>query len=363
MAETVRLGDSFSSLAERMLGDGSRWQEVEQANRLPEPGLLLLDQQIRAPSTTAQDASLTVVGKAPSVGLLQTRPSGAGSGPAQRSSNARETRPALVPAHSYVFVVADEVNPLNGKVIRRVITSPKLADEVAKRIGKPVQVFPNPERFGFSASDPNSALPLGRHAQGMKPSPFQSASRTQPLGARRFAGDPFWIDEAKARAAGATFHEAPEVVSDLRRILAKTKNPAGRAQLEGIIKIVHEDREVLLKGAVPAAAVKGVGAMSATRALQGVEIIGFVMSAVSLEHATERSFDQHSVRPLAAETVRQAGGWAAAWAGMKLGALGGAAVGIESGPGAVVTAAAGGIVGGVIGYFGFGWIADHIEKH
>ena len=197
----------------------------------------------------------------------------------------------------------------------------------------------------------------------MNPSPYQSASRTQPFGARRFAGRPFWIDETKARAAGATIHETPEVISDLERILAKTKNPAGRIQLQGIISVVREDREVLLRGAVPPTAVKGALAMGATRVLQGVQIIGFVISAINLEHAAEHSFDQHSVRPLAAATVLQAGGWATAWAGMRLGALGGAALGIEAGPGAVLTAAVGGIAGGLAGYFGFGWVADHIEAH
>lgn len=363
MAETVRLGDSFSSIAERMLGNGSRWPEVEQANRLPQPGLLLFDQQIRSLGAAVQTPQLTVTASASGTDRQLIGPPSMNSSPARGNTGARGTMPALVPAHIYVFVVADEINPLRGKVIRRVITSPKLAAELAKRIGKPIHVFPNPERFGFSASSPASSLPLGRHAQGMKPSPYQSASRTQPLGARRFAGRPFWIDEAKARAAGATIHETSEAVSDLERILAKTRNTAGQAQLKEIINIVRQDREVLLRGAIPPTAVKGAVAMGATRVLQGVQIIGFVISAVSLEHAAERSFDQHSVRPLAAETVRQAGGWTAAWAGMRLGALGGAALGIETGPGAVVTAALGGVAGGLAGYYGFGWIADHMEAH
>ena len=357
--DTVRLGDSFSSIAERMLGDGSRWPEVEQANRLPDPGLLLFDQQLRSPGGSGHIPTLTVTASAPGNG---PRSPHINSG-AHRDTHTRGRQPALVPAHVYSFVLADEINPLNGKIIRRVITSDKLAAEVAKRIGRPVPVFPNPERLGFSASNPGSPLSPGRHAQGMKPSPYQSGSRTQPLGARRFTGRPFWIDEARARAAGVTIHETPEIVADLERILAKTRDAAGRAKLQGIIDLVRGDQEVLLKGAIPAAAIKGAVAMGATRILQGVQIIGFVISAISLEHAAERSFDQHSVRPLAAETVRQAGGWTAAWAGMRLGALGGAAIGIESGPGAVVTAALGGIAGGLAGYFGFGWIADHIEAH
>ena len=82
-----------------------------------------------------------------------------------------------------------------------------------------------------------------------------------------------------------------------------------------------------------------------------------------MTHAAERSYDRHSVKPLAAETIRQAGGWAAAWAGIKLGAAGGALVGIESGPGAVATGAVGGILGGIAGYYGFDWIADHIDRN
>ena len=355
MTDTVRLGDSFASLAERMLGDASRWSEIERANQLPDMGVLLVDQQVRPPLLGGRTPSLTVTmprsqtGPQVSEGLLAGR-------------HGRGGRPALVPAHSYVFIVADEVNPLSGKAIRRVITSKALAAEVAKQIGKPVHVFPNPERFGFAASDPAATLSPGRHAQGIKPSPMQSASRAQPLGARRFAGRPFWIDEAKARQAGVTIHETSEIVADLERIIVRT-NPAGQARLREIIRLVKADQEVLLHGTVPARAIKGGLTMGATRVLQGVQIIGFVISAVSLEQAAHRSFDQHSVRPLAAETVRQVGGWASAWAGMKLGALGGAALGIETGPGAVLTAAGGGVIGGLAGYFGFGWIADHMEAH
>lgn len=173
MAETVRLGDSFSSLAERMLGDSSRWREVEQANHLPDPGLLLLDQQIRPPYA----ASLTVTASAPEIALQPIGHPAAHFGPVWRNSGDSGTRLALIPAHSYVFVVADEINPLSGKVIRRVITSPRLATEVAKQIGRSVPVFPNPERFGFSATNRNLTLTLGRHAQGLKPSPYQCVTQ------------------------------------------------------------------------------------------------------------------------------------------------------------------------------------------
>jgi hypothetical protein len=60
---------------------------------------------------------------------------------------------------------------------------------------------------------------------GMKPSAFTSASE-HLLGSPRFSGVRFWIDVERARAAGATFHETEQIISDLTRIASKTKNPA-----------------------------------------------------------------------------------------------------------------------------------------
>ena len=47
-------------------------------------------------------------------------------------------------------------------------------------------------------------------------------------------------------------------------------------------------------------------------------------------------------------------------AGFKVGGVVGAALGIETGPGAILTGAIGGIVFGTAGYFGADWVADHI---
>ena len=344
MTYEVKLGDSLSSIAAQLLGDESRWPELAQLNGLSRPDQLLVGQQLEIPAGQSGRGAAA---------------SGTQNAGAQ---NAGARQPAQVPANYYLFVLADEANPLRGKVIRRVLVNPKLTAAAATRLGRPLTPFPHPERFGFTPSAPGSILPAGRHATGMKPSPYLSASRLQPLGARRFTGSPFWIDEAKARAAGATFHEVDDIVADLERIRAKSVG-ASNAKLAELIGKVRADREVLIRGTVPAAAVKGPLAMGATRALQGVQIVGFAMTAVDMTHAAERSYDRHSVKPLAAETIRQAGGWAAAWAGIKLGAAGGALVGIESGPGAVATGAVGGILGGIAGYYGFDWIADHIDRN
>ena len=332
----VRPGDSLSSIATKALGDEGRWAELARLNGITTPDRLLVGQLLRMPTAAKIDQH-------------PVRPASA--------------QPAWVPANLHLFVLADEVNPIRGKVVRRVLVNPRMTAEAAARLGRPLALFPHPERFGFSPSAPGSPLPVGRHAMGMKPSPFLSASRARPLGARRFTGTPFWIDEAKARQAGATFHEVDEIVGDLERIKAKSRNSSTSARIQEIIGKVRADREVLIRGNVPASAVKGPMAMGMTRGLQGVQIIGFALTAADMTHAARKSRDRHSIKPLAAETVRQAGGWAAAWAGMKLGSAGGALVGIETGPGAIVTGAIGGVAGGLAGYYGFDWIADHIDEN
>lgn len=341
MIYRVQPGDSLSSIAQKYLGDGGRWVEIAQLNRLLTPDRILVGQALHLPN--------------PSHG----RPTSAAKGQMRGSGSSR----AQVPANYYLFVLADEINPLRRKVVRRVLVNPKMTAAAALQLGRPLPIFPHPERFGFSPSSPSSLLPAGRHALGMKPSPFLSASRAQPFGATRFTGAPFWIDEAKAKAAGASFHEVDEITRDLERIAAKAKDARSRARIQDIIKKVQLDKEVLIRGSVPASAVKGSAAMGLTRGLQGVQVIGFAMTAIDMKHAADKSYAQNSAKPLAAETIRQAGGWAAAWAGMKLGAAGGALLGIETGPGALATGALGGVAGGIAGYYGFDWIADHLDEN
>ena len=79
--------------------------------------------------------------------------------------------------------------------------------------------------------------------------------------------------------------------------------------------------------------------------------------------AANRSYEEKSIKPIAAETVRQVGGWGGAAAGAKLGAMAGAALGIETGPGAIITGAVGALIGGGLGYFGADWAADQISPN
>jgi hypothetical protein len=242
------------------------------------------------------------------------------------------------------------------------MVSSALSQKLSMQLGQPIPVVANPERFGFHPTEPTSPVTMGRHAMGLKPSPFSSASKSA-LGPSRFSGSRFWIDVEQARQAGATFHDTEEILADLDRIARKTAKAADLARIDRIKGLVRADAEVLIRGSVPAAAIKGASAMALTRGLQGVQIIGFAMTAIDVTHATQRSIREGSMKPIAAETVRQVGGWAAAWAGVKLGAAGGALLGIETGPGAILTGAVGGLIGGVAGYYGFDWVADHISAN
>jgi hypothetical protein len=341
----VQPGDSLWRIAARFFGDGAKWPAIAEDNRLRQVDLVLVGQRL-----TVRD-SLVVV-RAPAAARLPLSVPGA---PPPHG-------PSVVPARAFLFVLADEINPLRSKVVRKVMVSAALAEQYSRQIGRAVAVVPHPERFGLHPGDPGSPLSLARHAQGMKPSAFQSVS-TKPLGTSRMVGKRFWVDVEKAKAAGATFHTTDEIVADLDRIARKMRKPADLAKVEYYKGLVQADAEQLVRGSIPPAAIKGAAAMALTRGLQVVQVTGFVMTAVDLGQAGFKSVEQNSVKPLAAETIRQAGGWGAAWAGAKIGGMAGAALGIETGPGAVVTGAVGAIVGGTAGYLGFDWIADHLDEN
>ncbi len=69
------------------------------------------------------------------------------------------------------------------------------------------------------------------------------------------------------------------------------------------------------------------------------------------------------VKPLSAEILRQAGGWGGAIVSAKIGTAAGTAVGIETGPGAILTGLLGRIIFGAAGYFSADWIADYIDEN
>jgi hypothetical protein len=348
MFYVVRPLDSLWRIAGRYFGEPRRWPVIAQDNHLHDATLYVGN------SLFLRDTLLVPHADAPLLDLH--------SDPGPAHSHQIEHRPSVVPGRAYLFVLADEINPVTRKVVRKVIVNPQLAAHFSAQLGRPIAAFPDPERFGFQPTDAASKVSLGRHALGQKPSPFSSASE-HVLGEARFVGSRYWIDVEKARSSGATFHETQEILDDLTRIAAKTRMVTDLQRIEKIKRLVVSDREVLVRGAIPASGIKGVGSMALTRGVQCVQIFGFAVTAAELGLAAQKSVRVGSVKPIAAESMRQVGSWTAGWAGMKLGAVAGAAFGIETGPGAVLSAAVGSLVFGAAGYVGFDWAADMIDAN
>lgn len=343
----VQPGDTLWQIARHYLGDARQWRSIALANGIGLDAVIVVGQRLVIPPLEPG------AGRDPAAHW----PSSLGGGGTSDESNT-----SVLPAQGFHFILADEINPLTRKVVRKVMINPSMAEEIFGKTGRIIQTVPNPERFGLFPTDINSPVSLGRHAMGMKPSAFSSAS-DHALGASRMTGSRFFIDVDKAQAAGARVHETKEILADLERIKAKLVKPADIGRLNKVVDLVRLDAEVAIEGNVPRSAIKGSGAMATTRALQGFQIIGFAVAVHDLSNAARKSAEKGSVKPISAEVVRQAGGWAAAVAGMKLGGATGAAFGITTGPGAIVTGAAGAFIGGVAGYYGFDWIADHIDEN
>ena len=98
--------------------------------------------------------------------------------------------------------------------------------------------------------------------------------------------------------------------------------------------------------------------MSPDRVWQMFQSLGLAWTAVEMGRAGTISAKQKSIRPLAVESVAQAGSWAAGAAGFKAGGKLGAIVGLKTGPGMLVTAAVGACIGGLAGYVGAKRVAE-----
>jgi hypothetical protein len=362
---TVGGGDTLWRIARQELGDPNRWREIATLNQLRRPDRLVLGQRLFMPSHLVGPAKT-----APAVaahGGLAAHPSQAGHPIASF-----EMQTPLLPAWLHIFMVADEFNPFTRKLVRK-IAYPKNAADLSPEL---VERIMHPDKYGLTGIDPSSRVGLGLHVRGRTDSRFISTSE-RALGADRFPGNRFWIDAAKAEAAGIKLHEAPAISKSLDELSARTKSASGKATIEHIRKLsMVNDREVVLEGGeVPASAIKGAAATGITRGFQVVEGIGLIISAYDLEQAAKKSYQQHTVVPLAKESVKQgtgwAGGavgqtagraafsWAARWAaaeeGAELGGVGGAAIGIETGPGALVSGGVGALVFGTAAFFGAEW--------
>ena len=91
-------------------------------------------------------------------------------------------------------------------------------------------------------------------------------------------------------------------------------------------------------------------------------VLGVASDAWQMKQAIDRSLAAGTFRPAAAQVTRSLTTWGSVWAGAELLGIGGAIVGIETGPGVVVTSGLGAIIGGFLGLFASNWLARKIES-
>lgn len=332
MNHIVKRGESLWSIAKSDLGDPTLWPQIARLNVLRSPYRLLIGQRLYMPERHLLRAS-----SPPS--QSHTHSSGTGM--------LAQNKASTLPGRSFLFVVVREVLP-NAKLVRKVIALPE-TDVMAMMVNRP-------DLFGFHPRGPNSSTTYGEHALGDILSRYISAS-DKPGGAPNFEGTSWYIDVAKLGRAGAIIHPTETIIRDLDRLAKLHPHLAARiAKLKSVIDAI--EGEVLIEGKVPPSAIQT--AEAAARELKalafmskGARVLGWfgiAFTVYDLGAATVDSVQSHSIRPISAEAVRQVGGWGGAWAGMGMGFAAGAAFGIETGPGALLTGMAGGIFFGWRGY-------------
>ena len=339
----VRYGDSLMKISGTQLKDPNRWKEIATLNELKNPNHLMVGQKLTLPDEGGflfRSSFLT--------SERQFQPSFKDCG---------KSIATHFPAKCFTFLIGDEILP-SGKAVRKIMIpkdptlDPKLVEQIIK-----------PEKFGIHPIKPNSPVPIGRHVLGMTDSKYISVS-SLPKGSPRFEGTPYWINLDKVIKSGATIHYEDAIIKDLERIAEKSANRPDFLKFIEDIKYKSSviDKEMLIEGSIPAKAVKGSLAKGLTTGFKVWTGVGVVLSVHDLSKASVRSYKENSIKPIAAQTIREVGGWGGAFAGAKIGAAAGGLIGIETGPGAVFTAAAGGLIFGIGGYFGAEWIADYFDK-
>lgn len=275
----------------------------------------------------------------------------------------------LMPARAFFFIVVEEAGN-DGFLVRKIYASDKSPYMKQMNLA-PLQELSEltPERYGMLPKGPNAPYTIAEHVMGngKNISQYISTSSIFPQGSPRFDGRSIFIDINKAQQAGLKLVTTPEILVELENY--KKSNPHLSKRVDQIAGYVRDiDKEVLIHGKkVPASAIFNPNSLKLTesviRTARVVQVLGIAFTAYDLAQASRESIEIGSANPISAELVRQAGGWGMAWAGFKVGGVAGAAVGIESGPGAIATGLIGGIIFGAAGYFGADWVADHIYEN
>lgn len=275
----------------------------------------------------------------------------------------------LMPARAFFFIVVEEAGK-DGFLVRKIYASDKSPYMKQMNLA-PLQELSEltPERYGMLPKGPNAPYTIAEHVMGngKNISQYISTSSIFPQGSPRFDGRSIFIDINKAQQAGLKLVTTNEILVELENY--KKSNPHLSKRIDQIAGYVRDiDKEVLIHGKkVPASAIFNPNSLKLTesvvRTARVIQVLGIAFTAYDLTQASRESIEIGSAKPISAELVRQAGGWGMAWAGFKVGGVAGAAVGIESGPGAIATGLIGGIIFGAAGYFGADWVADHIYEN
>ncbi len=287
-----------------------------------------------------------------------------------------------MPGRGFMFVVVDVLPDMGNTLIRKVAVVPK--------------------DFTMRARNPFGLTTAANHVQniGAFDSPWLSSSN-RPFGAPNINGNPLMMDIKAIERAGGRIMSTQEVIRDLEQFVRN--NPSRTSQVTKLINTIRNIEGETLVQAVDGVRGRPIStahnayvrqaeelwkahldrgmtreqlgqrlqaldqsysrARMAGRVGRVVMVLGFVMTAVDMSIAANQSYQARSVKPVAAETIRQVGGWGGAVAGMKVGGLVGAALGIETGPGAIITGAIGAIIFGAAGYYGADWVADYIHEN
>lgn len=273
----------------------------------------------------------------------------------------------LMPARAFFFVIVDEPGK-DGFLVRKIYASnydpylSKMDLSDAKVLSET-----NPERYGLVPKSYSAPYTVAEHVMGDNVSSYISTSSAFPEGSPRFEGKTIIVDIDKAVKSGAKLISTEAILKCLEDY--KKQNPHLKKRIDRISNYVEDiDKEVLLHGKkIPASAIFTPETLKYTkyftRGARVVQVTGIVFTAYDLEQATEKSIKNSSVQPITAEVIRQAGGWGAAMVGAKVGTAAGALVGVETGPGVILTGLVGGIIFGTAGYFGADWVADYIDEN
>lgn len=284
----------------------------------------------------------------------------------QQPGSMRNLPGYLMPARAFFFVIVEEPGK-DGFLVRKIYASDK-SPYMKEMNLTPLQELSEltPERYGMLPKGPNAPYTIAEHVMGNgnNISQYISTSSIFPEGSPRFEGRSIFIDIHKARQSGLKLVSTSEILVELENY--KKSNPHLSKRIDKIAGYVRDiDKEVIIHGKkVPASAIFNQDSLrlsgSVIRTARVIQVLGIAFTAYDLTTASQESIRIGNAKPISAEVIRQAGGWGAAWAGFKVGGVAGAALGIETGPGALISGLIGGIVVGAAGYFGADWVADHI---